>query len=318
MIFFYILIFLVSCAFLALAGRFLVESLVKLAKILCWKEFVVAFFIIAIAGSLPNLFVGISSAIHGIPELSFGDVVGGNLADLTLVLALAALFAKGLPAASKTIQMSSIFTLVIAILPMLLILDGTLGRIDGVILIMFFAMYIFWLFSKDERFQKTYDTPPCPISKQTKDFFKNSGLVLFGIILILIAAQGIIVSASFFADYFHSSLPLIGILVVGLGNCLPEMYFSIVSAKKGEGWLVLGDLMGSVITAATLVLGIVALISPIHIVDFSPFAIARVFLVLAAVSFLVFVRTGQKITRKEAIFLLFLYIAFLISEILIK
>jgi len=96
------------------------------------------------------------------------------------------------------------------------------------------------------------------------------------------------------------------------------MYFSIVSAKKGEGWLVLGDLMGSVITAATLVLGIVALISPIHIVDFSPFAIARVFLVLAAVSFLVFVRTGQKITRKEAIFLLFLYIAFLISEILIK
>ncbi len=318
MIFLYILIFLISCGLLALAGKYLITALVKVAKVLCWKEFVVAFFIMAFAGSLPNLFVGVSAALRGIPELSFGDVMGGNLADLTLVLALAALFAKGIPAASKTIQTSSIFTLVIAVLPLLLVLDGKLGRIDGVILIMFFAMYIFWLFSKDERFQKVYDAPPCSLTKQMKELSRSLGVVIVGILLILLAAQGIVVSASFFADYFALPLALIGILIVGLGNCLPEMYFSIMSARKGEGWLILGDLMGSVIVASTLVLGIVALISPIQIADFSPFAIARIFLVLAALSFLTFVRTGQKITRKEAVFLLAIYIVFLITEILVK
>jgi len=314
----HILIFIASGIALGFAGKFVINALVKIAKILCWKEFVVAFFIMAFASSLPNFFVGISAALRGFPELSFGDVVGGNLADLTIVLALATLFAKGIPAASKTIQTSSVFTLVVAILPMFLILDGKLGRIDGIILILFFAMYIAWLFSKDERFKKTYDTPPCPVGSQIKEFLKDVAVMILGIGLILLAAQGIVTSALFFADYFHLSLVLIGILVVGLGNCLPETYFSIVSAKKGEGWLVLGDLMGAVIVAATLVLGIVALISPIVIADFSPFAIARIFLVLAAVFFLTFVRTGQKITRKEAIFLLFVYVAFLITEILAK
>ena len=317
MVFLYILIFIISGLLLALAGKFLISALVRIAKVLCWKEFVVAFFIMAFAGSLPNFFVGISAALRGIPELAFGDVVGGNLADLTIVLALATLFAKGIPAGSKTIQTSSIFTLVIAILPMLLILDGKLGRIDGVILILFFLMYIFWLFSKDERFKKTYDMPLRPACNQSKEFLKDVGIIILGIVLILLAAQGIVTSALFFANHFNLSLVLIGILVVGLGNCLPEAYFSIVSAKRGEGWLVLGDLMGTVIVAATLVLGIVALISPIIIADFSPFAIARVFLVLAALFFLTFVRTGQRITRKEAIFLLGLYIAFLITEILV-
>src|SRR4030042_6042049 len=261
----YILVFIVSGLLLALAGRFLINALVRMAKVLCWKEFVVAFFIMAFAGSLPNFFVGISAALRGIPELAFGDVVGGNLADLTIVFALAILFAKGIPAGSKTIQTSSIFTLVIAILPMLLILDGKLERIDGVILILFFLMYIFWLFSKDERFKKAYDMPLRPACNQSKEFLKDVGIIIAGIVLILLAAQGIVTSALFFANHFNLSLVLIGILVVGLGNCMPEAYFSIVSARKGEGWLVLGDLMGTVIVAATLVLGIVALISPIII-----------------------------------------------------
>ncbi|MBL7142534.1 MAG: sodium:calcium antiporter [Candidatus Pacebacteria bacterium] len=313
----HILIFLVSCLFLAFAGKWLINALLRIAKALCWKEFVVAFFIMAFAGSLPNFFVGVSAALRGIPELSFGDVLGGNLADMTLILALAVLFSKGLPASSKTIQTSSIFTLAVAVLPMLLILDGTLGRGDGIVLFLFFIMYIVWLFSKDERFQKIYDNKsPRPVHKQPKVFLKDFGIIVFGILLILLAAQGIVTSASFFADYFVLPLALIGILIVGLGNCLPEAYFSIVAAKKGEGWLVLGDLMGSIVVASTLVLGTVALINPIVIDNFSPFVIARLFLFIAAFFFLLFVKTGQKVTRKEAIFLLGIYITFLIAEVL--
>lgn len=317
MIWLYIIIFLASCFLLIFSGKWLIAAITRVARFLGWREFVVAFFIMAFAGSIPNLFVGITSAIKKIPELSFGEVVGGNMVDLTLVLALATLFAKGIPAESRMVQASSFFTLATAILPLLLILDGNLGRIDGTILILTFIFYIYWLFSKGERFRKVYDgTPPSSIVKEFKVFLKDLGIIISGIILMLISAQGIVASATFFAENLNVPLALVGILLVGLGNCLPEAYFSIISAKKGQSWMILGDLMGAVIVPATLVLGIVALIYPIKIVDFSPFAIARIFLVISALFFLFFIRTDRKITKKEAVFLLAIYIAFLTVEIL--
>jgi len=318
MLWLYILIFLASCVLLYFAGNWVISGLMRTAKFLGWKEFVVAFFVMAFAASLPNLFVGLSSAFHKIPQLSFGDIVGGNLVVLTIVVALAALVAKGLPAGSRMVQTSSIFTILIAILPLLLILDGKLGRGDGILLILVFFLYIFWLFSKKERFAKVYEGEIEPIAKEFKIFFKSLGKIIFGIILLLLAAEGIVRSAAFFAQSLNLPLVLIGILIVGLGNALPETYFAVISAKKGETWMILGDLMGAVIVPSTFVLGIVALICPIKIVDFSPFAIARFFLIISALFFLFFVRTGRKITRKEALFLLLIYIAFVATEILTR
>ncbi|HDZ54664.1 hypothetical protein LCGC14_0101190 [marine sediment metagenome] len=315
MTFVYILIFIISVLLLFWAGTFIIDSLMRIAKFLRWKEFVVAFFVIAIASSIPNFFVGISSALHGIPQLSFGDVVGGNIVDLTVAVALVVLITKGLPTTSNLIQVSSLFTILIAILPVVLILDGTLGRVDGILLIGFFFFYVFWLFSKKERFIKVYDGQKLPIVKELKTFFKDIGRVAIGIILLLLGAEGIVRSASFFAISFNLSLPIIGVLIVGTGNALPEIYFAIASARKGRTRMILGDLMGSVIIAATLVLGTVALIHPIEISDFSPFAIARLFLIISAIFFFFFIRTGRKITRKEALFLLLIYLIFLVSEI---
>ena len=318
MTFFYILIFIFSIFLLFWSGTFIVDSLMRVAKFLRWKEFVVAFFVIAIASSIPNLFVGISSALHGIPQLSFGDVVGGNVVDLTVAVALAVLIAKGLPATSNLVQVFSLFTILIAVLPVFLILDGTLGRGDGILLIGFFFFYVFWLFSKKERFIKVYDGQKTPITKGIKFFFKDIGKIVIGIIFLLLGAEGIVMSASFFAISLNLSLPIIGILIVGLGNALPEVYFAIASARRGQTWMILGNLMGSVIIAATLVLGIVALINPIEIPDFSPFTIARFFLIISAIFFFFFIRTGRKITTKETLFLLAIYINFFITEIIIK
>jgi len=313
--FLYILIFITSALLIFWSGSFLVGVLMRMAKFLGWREFVVSFFVIAFAATVPNLFVGISSALHKIPQLSFGDVVGGNMIDLTLAVALAALIAKSLPAESKLVQTSSIFTIIIAILPLLLILDGTLGRGDGILLIGAFFFYVFWLFSKKERFVKIYDEKKIKVVKEFKVFLKDIGRIILGVALLLLGAEGIVRSASFFADSLNLSLPIIGILIVGLGNALPEIHFAIASARKGQTWMILGDLMGSVITPATLVLGIVALICPIEIPDFSPFAIARFFLIISAIFFLLFVRTGKVITRKEALFLLGIYIIFVLVEI---
>lgn len=310
------LIFL--CFLLFWASSWIVGSLMRIARFLGWREFVVAFFIMAFVGTAPNLFIGISSAIRQIPELSFGDIVGGNLIDLTIVLALATLIAKELPAKSKMIQTSALFTMVVAVLPLILIWDGVLGRGDGALLIIAFACYVFWLFGKKERFSKAYEQEEdiSPV-KEFKGFLWDSGKIVLGIIVLLLAAEGIVRSATSLAVDLNISLPLVGILIVSVGNALPEAYFAIASARKGKTWMILGDLMGSIIMSATLVLGIVAIICPIEIMDFSPFVIGRFFLILAALFFYLFVRTGKRITRKEAVVLLTIYLLFLGCELLL-
>ncbi len=321
MVWLYILIFIISCLSIALAGSKLVKSLIKMARYLGWREFVVAFFVMAIAGSLPNLFIGINSAFHKIPQLSFGDIVGGNIADLTLAVACAVLIGgASLPAGSRLIQTSAVFTAGIAILPLVLILDGSLGRIDGLILLLAFFIYIVWLFSKSERFKKIYNKgkEEGKTVIRFKDFLKNLILVILALILLLLGSEGIIMSVQVLAKTLKLTLPMIGILIVGLGNALPETYFAVISARKKQTWMILGDLMGAVIVCATLVLGIVALICPIEIADFSSFAMARIFLIIAAVFFLIVVRTGKKISKKEGLFLLGIYFAFFFLEIFFR
>lgn len=334
---FWLLIFTISCLVLFWSGSHLVRSLMGIARYLHLREFVVAFFIMAFAGSLPNLFVGLNAALRGIPELSFGEIVGGNVVDLTLAVALAVLIGgNALQVKSKMVQTSSFFTVAIVTLPLILIWDGNLTREDGWALLITFGIYACWLFSKEERFRKVYKgNKQKPEYKprlsfidflihrkvhspfrRFRAFLKNLVGSLFFLTLLLIASWGVVESAQAFAGFLGISLSMVGILIVGLGNALPETYFAIASARKHQTWMILGDLMGSVIVCATLVLGVIVLIRPIENIDVSPFAIARIFLVIAAVFFLIAVRTDRKITKKEALFLLLIYISFIAAEII--
>ncbi len=317
--YFIVFIFIFSCFVLSWLSSRLVKSLVQIAKYLHWREFIIAFFVMAFAASLPNLFIDLNAALQNKPQISFGDIIGGNLVDLTLVLAIAVFFSKkGLSAESEMVQGSAIFTTLIAVLPLFLILDSNLSRVDGAILLFTFFIYSWWLFAKQERFRKTYKSNTKTPIKSFKSFLINLVKIIILLILLLFASQAVVSSAQFFSDKLGISLSLVGILIVGLGNSFPEAYFSIISARKEENWLVLGDLMGSVIVCATLVLGIIAIVSPFEIKDFSPFLIARIFLIIGSIFALIFIRSGRKITKKEGLFLLFIYIIFLLAEIFIK
>jgi len=311
-----IAVFILSIIILSWLSSRLVATLINIAKYLHWREFIIAFFVMAFAASLPNLFVDVSAALRGMPEISFGDVVGGNLVDLTLVMAIAVLFGKKfLPAESEMVQKSAVFTAAIAVLPILLVWDGRLDRIDGVILLLAFALYTWWLFSKEDRFKKAYRGRPKNTAKGYFSFLFNLVKIVVFLALLLATSYFVINSAQFFSVQLGISLSLVGILIVGLGNCFPETYFSIISARRGENWMVLGDLMGSVIVCATLVLGIIAIISPFQIQDLSPFLITRIFTIVASLLFIVFIRTGKKITKLEGLFFLSIYILFLLVEI---
>lgn len=311
----YISIFISSFLVLYWAGSRLIKSLERVCRFLGWREFVVAFFIMSIATSLPNLFIDINAAIQNMPQLAFGDIVGGNIMDLTLIVGLAIIIGNiNLPANSKMVQSTAFFTVAIAIIPLALIMDAKIDRIDGLILILSFFLYAMWLFHKKGRFSKDYEGE----GVNSRDFFKNLGGLFVFLIFILISSQGIVLSAQYFSSYFNVSLPLVGIFLLAVSNCAPEGYFSIISAKKKENWMVLGNLMGSVIFCSTIVLGIVALIRPFEITDVSVFASARIFLIFSALFFLIALRTGRTITKKEGAFLILFYFIFLIFELCFK
>ncbi|MEK7503765.1 MAG: sodium:calcium antiporter [Patescibacteria group bacterium] len=312
-----IIILLGSFLLLAFAGKWLIDALSRIGVCLKLKEFVLAFFVVGVGSTIPNLIIGVVSAFRGIPELSFGDVVGSNIFDISMVVGLAALVSRGgLSSNSRTVQGSSIFIMIIALLPLFLIFDGNLSSSDGVILLAGFAAYVVWLFSKKDRFTKVYENSPLKFSR--REIVKDVFTILTGLILLFIGGLGVVHSATFLYETFHLPLGLIGIFVVAIGTCAPETFFSLHAARRGHDWMILGNLMGNVAITSTLILGIVSLIAPIKIVDFSPFAIARVFLIVAVLTFLFLIKTDQKITRKEGLVLIGVYIVFLITEILTK
>jgi len=308
----YVLIFIVSCFFLVVSGAWTVKALSRIARFLKWSEFMVAFVLMAFVSSLPELFIGISSAFHGMPEISFGNIIGANVINLTLAVGLAVLFLGGLDIERKTVRNYALFAVVAALLPLILILDGQLSRTDGLILLLAFAGYFFWLFSKRERFSRVYNNA----RHGFKQFFKDILIFLVSVGLLLLSAELVINSAVVFAQALRVPAVIIGILLIGAGTALPEAYFSIRAALRGRKEMILGNLMGCVVATSLLVLGLVALLSPIKISDFSPYFIARLFLFVSAVFFLIFIRTNERITKKEALFLLLIYFAFVGSEIL--
>jgi len=314
MIWSYILIFILASLVLVRSGTMAIQSLSRIARYLKWSEFVVAFMLMAFVSSLPELFIGISSAIHRVPQISFGNIIGANVINLTLAVGLAALFLGGLQVERKIVKRDAVYTAAVALLPLVLIFDGVLSRIDGIILLFIFAIYLVWLFSQKERFSRVYNNQAPDFRRFIKDiffFFSSIGL-------LLLSAEFVINSAVSLAEELNISPVVIGILLIGAGTALPETYFSVRAALCGKKEMILGNLMGAVIITSLFVLGIVALISPIEIHDFSPYFIARIFLFFAALFFFIFIHTGEKITKKEALFLLLIYLAFVTIEILTR
>jgi len=322
MIVIHLSVFLISCLVLVYSAKWIIDTLLKIGKYLGWKEFVVAFFTISLGAVAPEFFIGISAALNKVPELAFGNILGQNILLFSLTVGICAIILKnGIEVESRTVRTGTTFAVIAAILPLLLILDGELSRIDGAVLLLFFFFFIVWLFSKKERFTKIYEGD----EKEKKWpgfllFLKNLGIVFIGILFVVISSQGIVKSSIAFSEILGVSLPLVGILIVAFGVGLPETYFSAVLARRGQSWMILGGLMGAVGISSTLVLGIVSLIHPFTIdISMMPsLVIARAFLIICALLFLFFIRTGRRISTREGVILISLYVIFVVLEILFK
>lgn len=316
----YLAIFILSNIALYAASERLVRELTRISRLIRAREFVLAFFVMAAAASLPNLLVGLNAVAQNSPGLSLGDILGNNLVAITLAVAVATLVAPAgvLPAGGKLVQTSALFTAVAGVLPLLLLLDHSLSRGDGIILLGLFFLYCRWI-ARTRRHQTEVFAEQIPQSNKLgvkiSVLLRSFALVVLSIAVLAAATYGIVTAAIFFASSLGISLVIVGIIVTGLGNALPEVYFSAISAKYNETKLIIGHLMGSVLIPATLVLGTVAIIRPITVDPLDPVISGRLLLIAATIFFYIFARSKRNITRSEGFILLGVYLLFVAHTI---
>jgi len=312
MLFINFLFFVIACIGLASSGHLLVKSLIKVDKYYHVREFVIGFLLIGISTSMPELFVGIISALTQVSSLSFGNILGAAIVDLTLVVGIVAFLGKDVKFEAEIEKRTLFLIAAMIILPLILFLDQELSRFDGIILITVFFLYVITLLIRRKKFKVAKDG-----NVSRKEIRKDIILFIIGLISLIVFARIIVYAASQIAIELFLPPIFIGLVIVSIGTSLPELFFETDSVLKGHSSIAIGDLLGSLAFNSSLILGIVSLISPIQ-ADFSSFIVSSVFIVISLLTFLVFARTGKEISRKEGIVLLMFYILFITFNILIR
>jgi len=317
MIFLYLLIFVIACYVLVKAGVVLVKVLTMLSRYFRLTEYVFAFILMTLATTMPELFVGIASGIKGLSIISLGNIIGSNLINLTFILGVVVVVAKGLKIESKIAKRDAWIIFFIALLPLLLLFDKQISRPEGVLLLIVFGWYIYHILRSKDAFRKRMDS----MKRDAEAFKKLLKNILYFVIaagVLLLGAWGVVESAKLIAKELYVPLTLIGIVLVALGTSLPELVFGVRAVIAKREGLSLGNLIGSVVVNSTFILGLVAIINPIKIESFSIIYIGGAFMIIAILIANLFIATKEKISWKEGVFLIVFYLAFLVAEFLLK
>lgn len=307
-----LVIFVISAVFLTRSAMFLVEALTKIGRYYKLREFATSFILMAFATSLPELSVSIMSAANHSPELAIGTVIGSNIASLTLVIGIAAIAAGKIMVKSAIKKKDIVYMSGIVLILILLMMDGTLSRPDAGILFMIYAYYIYNLFSHKKR-------PESKVIEVTrKEFSESLGIFVTSIIALILSAKILVWSVLGIGEMLSIPVTLIGIVVVALGTSLPDLSFELMAVREKHQDMVLGDIIGSVVTNSALVLGVVGMINPGNSLDLRSINTGLIFLALVTFGFLFFVKNDGKISTKEALVLVITYLTFVSLEYLVK
>lgn len=190
---------------------------------------------VAFATSVPELFIGLSSALQDIPSLSLGNIMGANLANLTLVVGVAVLLAGSIRSDSKISSQNFWLIFLISLLPVLLATDGVISRGDGIILLVVFALYIAKIFRDKEHFSKKLVEHNHRGLRSERHIFRHLSHFVGGTAILLVSAFLLIWSArEIVVEYFSSQYLLFGAVFLAIGTTLPEFVFATRSIQVGQ------------------------------------------------------------------------------------
>jgi cation:H+ antiporter len=258
------LLLILGFVLLLYGGKFLVKGGVSLAERFNISSLVIGLTVVSFATSAPELFVSAVAAIKGHPEVAMGNVIGSNIANISLVLALTAIIIP-VPVKSNSVRIDAPFMLIISFLLWLLMVNLQLLRWEGILFLVLLVVYIAGLlrFSRKNIKEKAVAVPVKRIS-----LAKTILMLVLAYIGLAFGSDLLVDNASLIAADFGVSERVIAITVVAFGTSLPELTTSVLAAFKGEMDISIGNIIGSNIFNILAVLGLTSFIHPI-IVDVS-------------------------------------------------
>lgn len=288
------LVLLASLGGLYVGGEILVSGGVSLAKRAGIKRVVVGLTVVAIGTSMPEFFVSLLGALKGSPDISVGNVVGSNLANIGLALSIAVLIRKE---TGKFIDVTWDLTFLsgATIVFLLMSMDEKIGRIDGLVL---FLMLLLYMFASSRREGQEIE--------EEKSLSYPILLLVGGIIILAVSAHYTVVSGIEISSRMGISQLAIGMTAMAFGTSLPEIFVSAVAAIKKEVGIGIGNIIGSNIFNLLGVAGGVAIIKPLKV----NMELVRVFIPASLVFtlFLLFLSVFKiRLKRRHALLILLVY-----------
>ncbi len=304
MIFAYIPLFVFSAYILVRAAKFLVDSLTIIGRHHKVGEFAISFILVAFATSIPELLVSVMSVGADKPELAIGTVLGSSISVLTLIIGLATIYARKIRIKSIIKKKDILYMLGICIVLVFLMMDGSLTRWDSAILFLIYGYYLYRLVIQEKKFESAV------VKIGRPEYSRAIGYFIVSIVALILSSKLLVWVVENISATVNIPVTLMGMVVVAIGTTLPELSFEIAAVKAKEQDMVLGNIIGSVVTNSTLLIGVIGFLNPINNLDLQLINIGLFFLIAVALVLFYFVKNDGKLTFKEGVAMVLSYLVF--------
>ena len=312
-----VFVLIIGFILLIKGADFFVEGASSVAKMLKVPSLIIGMTIVAMGTSLPETSVSIAASMNNQNTLAVSNVVGSNIFNLMVVLGVCAVITE-LKVSKDVLKRDYPFSVLCAILLLVAgVIGMTLGRMDGIIFLVIFAVFIFYLIKSalDARKRGEISEKEREMNEEMEEMedlpvWKCILYIVGGAIAIKYGGDWVVDSASVIATSFGISATLVGLTICSVGTSLPELVTSIVAARKNELDMAVGNVVGSNVFNILMVLGIAATVSPIAFLTENIIDIV-VLLVFSLITWVLCV-TQKKLSKKEGILMLTLYVIYLV------
>lgn len=297
---------------LFISGKFLVDSSVAISRRLRIPRMIIGLTVVAFGTSAPELLVSLQAAFSGYPEIAMGNVVGSNISNILMVLAITAIIFP-IPAPASAVKKDWPIMMFVSGLLLLFSWNGWISRLEGGIFVALLAVYILYSVIRSRGQERLEETE----TEQGQMKWWVAGIIfLFSCVGLAFGADLLVDNVALIAEEIGLSKRVVSITMVAVGTSIPEVATSVIAALKKETDISVGNIIGSNIMNILSVLGFTSLVTPISVskeitrVDIPWMLAVSVLLLL-----LMLPASKSRITRWEgslmiAIYLLYIYLIF--------
>ena len=299
-----LLLLAMGFALLVKGADWFVDGASGIATKLKIPQLVIGLTIVAMGTSAPEAAVSITAALKGSAEITIGNIVGSNILNILIILGISALVTP-LAVAKSTIKVDIPVVIAATLILLWMGYDGTITLAEGILMLVLFASYIGYLMyvAFKERQESDEDVKELSLMKACL-------WTVVGLCLIVGGSNITVDAATSIAKILGLSERFIGLTIVALGTSLPELFTSVMAARKGKADIAIGNIVGSNIFNILFVVGLSALVIPVPFVQ--SFRFDAVVAAIAAVMLLICVLKDKKLNRWAGALMLLSYAAYFV------